>query len=110
MKEKILPFIIGLLVGAIIATGCFYLYNKTHEVAIPQGEFNGGPGGMHQRGERGNFEKNSDGNTLTEDEDRPELPDGMSANGEKLEGEPPAKPGEANSTENSSETTNTENV
>lgn len=105
MKEKILPFIIGLLVGAIIATGCFYLYNKTHEAAIPQGEFNGGPGGMHQRGERENFEKNSDENTVAEEGERPEMP-----NGEIPEGEPPAKPGEANSTQNSSEETNTENV
>lgn len=30
MKDKILVFIIGLLVGAIIATGCYYLYSKTH--------------------------------------------------------------------------------
>ena len=28
MKEKILPFIIGLLVGAIIATGGFLIYQK----------------------------------------------------------------------------------
>lgn len=29
MKEKILPFIIGVLVGAIIATGGYYLYSKS---------------------------------------------------------------------------------
>ena len=118
MKEKILPFIIGLLVGAIIATGCFYLYSTTKETTIPQGEFNGVPGGMHQRGERGNFEKNSDGNTSTEDEERPELPDGIiedgerieMPNGEKPEGEPPVKPGKTKAIENSSEAENTENV
>ena len=29
MKDKILLFIIGVLVGAIIATGAFYVYIKT---------------------------------------------------------------------------------
>ena len=28
MKQKILPFIIGLLIGAIIATGGFLIYEK----------------------------------------------------------------------------------
>lgn len=31
MKSKILPFIIGLLVGAIIATAGFLIYSKTVE-------------------------------------------------------------------------------
>ena len=29
MKEKIIIFIIGLLVGAVLTTGCFFVYNKT---------------------------------------------------------------------------------
>ena len=29
MKDKIMMFIIGLLVGAILATGAFYIYSKT---------------------------------------------------------------------------------
>ena len=29
MKEKILIFVIGILLGAVIATGTFYVYNKT---------------------------------------------------------------------------------
>ena len=29
MKEKILPFIIGLLLGAILATGGFLIYSKS---------------------------------------------------------------------------------
>ena len=31
MKGKILPFIIGLLVGAIIATGGFLIYQKNNK-------------------------------------------------------------------------------
>ena len=30
MKEKIITFIIGILVGAIITTGCYYLYSKAN--------------------------------------------------------------------------------
>ena len=33
MKEKILPFIIGLLVGAIIATGGFLIYQKKQQTS-----------------------------------------------------------------------------
>ena len=31
MKNKILTFIIGLLVGAIITSACFIIYNKNHK-------------------------------------------------------------------------------
>ena len=29
MKEKIMLFVIGILLGAVIATGAFYVYTKT---------------------------------------------------------------------------------
>ena len=29
MKEKIIIFIIGLLVGSVLTTGCFFVYTKT---------------------------------------------------------------------------------
>ena len=41
MKEKILTFIIGVLVGAIIATGGYYLYSKNNNSkhgGMPNGE------------------------------------------------------------------------
>ena len=48
MKEKILPFIIGVLVGAIVATACFYIYTKSVESKAPTGfegrMYQGGPG------------------------------------------------------------------
>ena len=99
LKEKILPFIIGLLVGAIIVTGCFYLLGAAKKNGISQGEFNGGPAGMHERGERPNFENG----------ERPEFPEGMTEDGEKHE-----KSKEDTTVEkeqsNLTEETNTENV
>ena len=41
MKEKILTFIIGMLVGAIIATGGYYFYSKSNTKGLkgmPDGE------------------------------------------------------------------------
>ena len=34
MKEKIFVFIIGLLVGAILATGGFYIYQKNNKTEV----------------------------------------------------------------------------
>ena len=102
MKEKILPFIIGVLVGAIIATGCFCIYNKTHKPTFPEGNFQGGS----FSGEKPDFENG----------ERPELPEGMSENGERPEmpdkdnskdtNKENTKAGETNSTE----TTNNDSV
>ena len=82
MKEKILLFIIGLLVGAIISTGIFYVYTKnnsteceTETKEMPNGERPEMPGG--------------------ENGQPPEMPNGEN-------GEPPAKPGENNTQSNSS--------
>ena len=83
MKEKIFIFIIGLLVGAVVATGAFLIYTKTTD------------------------SNNCNTNTQMNGGQPPEMPSG--GNGEMGEppekpdgdmGEPPAKPGE-NNTQNS---------
>ena len=82
MKGKILPFIIGLLVGAIIATGGFLIYQNNNKHQGP-GEMSGDrPQMMQQSG------NSTDGNTP------PALPDGE-------------QPNEETKTQNSSDTTNT---
>lgn len=79
MKGKILLFIIGLLVGAIIATAGFLIYNK-----IVAGNTN--QHGMMEMNENGQMGKPQPGSM----EEPPEKPDGD--NGET----PPTKPEEAN--------------
>lgn len=87
MKDKILVFIIGLLVGAIIATAICYVHEKKVLAEVEEQKTqmqNFGPGGMNgQRpeGMKGEIKGNKDSNTTDEeteesDEDRPELPDG----------------------------------
>ena len=50
MKDKIMYLIIGILIGAIIATICFYFYNKNNVSNMPKMDGNrpqmmqGGPG------------------------------------------------------------------
>ena len=86
MKNKILPFIIGLLIGAIIASAGFAIYLKTNRKNRPN--FRGTPPQMNQS-------QDSNNNNGTP----PELP-----NGEK----PEDNNGET--TENSNaDSTNTEN-
>ena len=93
MKGKILPFIIGLLVGAIIATGGFLIYQKNNKHQGP-GRMNGQRPQMMQRQDGNSTNANStDGNTP------PALP-----NGEQPSGEAPSQDGQ---TQNSSEATNT---
>ena len=46
MKNKILPFIIGLLIGAIIASAGFVIYNKTNNKN--KHDFRGAPPQMNQ--------------------------------------------------------------
>jgi cell division protein FtsN len=93
MKGKILTLIIGILIGAIITTAGFLIYNKT--VASSQPE-------MMQMDENGQMGK-PDG----ENGEAPEKPDGD--NGE----EPPSKPdgdnGEAPSEKTDNSNSNTSN-
>lgn len=81
MKNKIITFIIGMLVGAIIATGGFFIYQKMNH---PKGMLNG------DRQER--MMERGDGETP------PEKPDGE-------QGEPPDKKDKQNTTNNTSDET-----
>ena len=100
MKEKIFMFIIGLLVGAILATGGFYIYyknnknvnsEKTTETKTEQLEQRGGNGQRMQ----GDF----DGEEPPEmpDGEMPELPDGE---------EPPSMESDGNTNSDSSSSGN----
>ena len=81
MKGKILPFIIGLLVGAIIATGGFLIYQKNNKHQGPR----------EMNGQRPQMMQKQDGDTP------PALPDGEQQNGEASSDA---------QTQNSAETTN----
>ena len=107
MKGKILPFIIGLLVGAIIATGGFLIYqnNNKHE----------GPGEM--KGERPQMmqqstDSNSTDNSSTENSQGtnqgipPALPDGAEPNGNLPSGETPTEAPTQGDSTTTTETTN----
>lgn len=80
MKKKILPFVIGVLVGAIIATAGFLIYNKSLSNNSTQSE-------MMQMNGNGQMQPPSNDNMG----EPPAKPDGE--NGE----EPPAKPEDSNS-------------
>ena len=42
MKDKIILFVIGVLVGAVIATGAFYIYTSTNNCNNQSNQMNGG--------------------------------------------------------------------
>ena len=99
MKEKILPFIIGLLVGAIIATGGFLIYQKNNKHQGP-GRMNGERPQMMQRQNGSSTDGNStDGNTP------PALPNGEQPNGEAPSGEASAQNGQTQNSSNATSTT-----
>ena len=93
MKDKILTFIIGLLVGAIIsALGCyFYFKNNTNSNNNNNFEMRGGPGMMQngdmdnetfggmRRGKPGDTTFNSSDENM---EEPPEMPSGEAPSGE----------------------------
>ena len=82
MKDKILLFVIGVLVGAVIVTGAFFIYTKSSCSS------NNGPGG------------NPPSMQNSENGGPPEMPNGEN-------GGPPARPGENNTQTNpQSEQTN----
>ena len=82
MKDKILLFVIGVLVGAVIATGAFFIYTKSSCSS------NNGPGG------------NPPSMQNSENGGPPEMPNGEN-------GQPPARPRENNTQTNTqSEQTN----
>ena len=98
MKEKILTFIIGVLVGAIIATGGYYFYSKSNDNrrGMPDGER---PAMMQQDGN--NTDGNSDRGTP------PEKPSDDDGSGPK--GEPGQKDSSSNTQENKTTTDKSEN-
>lgn len=95
MKEKVLTFIMGVLVGAIITTACFFIYNKkavnnSNQPETMQMEENGQMGGQQS----GNMEQPPEKPDGDNGEQPPEMPGGD--NGE----ETPIKPEEANNNTN----------
>jgi hypothetical protein len=92
MKGKVLTLIIGILIGAIITTAGFLIYNKTVAKNSNQPDMMQ----MDGKGQMGD-PSNGDGKTMGDppsgdnNGEAPEKPDGD--NGE----EPPTKPDEANS-------------
>ena len=78
MKDKIIVFIIGVLVGAVLSTGAFYIYTRVSGNNSNNTQLNGGQPPEMPNGENGQ---------------PPEKPDGDNT------GEPPAKP-EDNNKEN----------
>ena len=77
-NQKIILFIIGVLVGAVISTGAFLVYVKVAGVGgSSNSSMQGGPGGTP-----------------------PEMPSGSSSSGQS--GQPPAMPGNSNSNSSNS--------
>ena len=76
MKNKILTFIIGLLVGAIIATAGFLIYSKSVKNNLSQPGM-GENGQMMQPGNMGEMLEKPDG---TNGEEPPEKPEDLNNN------------------------------
>lgn len=70
MKQKIIPFVIGVLVGAIIGVAGCFVYNKVTVGKKGERPENGNRTEMMERGERPNFdgnqipERKTDGNVV----------------------------------------------
>ena len=78
MKDKLLLFIIGVLVGAVISTGAFYVYTTTNSNANNN---------MTMQAPGGN---------------PPEMPSGQNSEN----GQPPEKPGDNNSQDSNTQNNN----
>ena len=85
MKEKCLTLIIGILIGAILASGGFLIYNNVIANNTAAQSQNGFPGGGPNNGEMPQGGPGGDSNSSS---------DSQKPSGEKPDGEPPAKPGE----------------
>ena len=109
MKEKILMFIIGLLVGAIITAGCFLAFDKKNNTEVPNMEnmqFRGDNGGF----ERGQMKNNGELPTDIELPQNGEMPDNMEIpeNGQKSDNM--QRSNENRKKSNSSNTATQENI
>ena len=104
MKGKILPFIIGLLVGAIIATGGFIIYQKNNKHGGP-GEMKGERPQMMQQSSDSNSTDNSSSDNAqgTNQGTPPALPNGEQPNGAA----PSGAPTQDGQTQSNAESTNT---
>ena len=92
MKDKIMFLIIGILIGAIITTGGFLIYNKSLSNNVDQPE-------MMQMNENGQMQPPSNDNmgeppAKPDGEEQGELPAKPDGNSSE---EPPAKPEDSNS-------------
>ena len=79
MKNKILIFIIGLLVGAIIATAGFLIYNKVNKNDVNQPEMMMQMNGNEQM-QPGNMEEPPEKPSGDNGEEVPEKPDDLNNN------------------------------
>ena len=80
MKDKVFIFIIGVLVGAVISTGAFYIYtmSNSYDCSNANTQMNGGTPPEMPSGQNGQ---------------PPEMPSGQN-------GQPPEKPSDNNTQEN----------
>ena len=81
MKDKIIFLIIGFLVGAIVSTGAFYIYNTTVGRCDCSNQMNGGQPPEMPSGENGQPREKPDGEN----------------------GQPPEKPSDSNNQNNAQE-------
>ena len=94
MKEKIFLIIIGVLVGAVLATGVFFTYtliSNSSKCRDHQTQMNGGTPPSLPNGNN-NYNINSN--------QPPEMPSGDNNNQNNSNGQPPEKPGEDNQQNN----------
>lgn len=100
MKEKYLTLVIGILIGAILASGGFLIYNKAHSSKassdIPQ------KGQMRQMDGNGEKPDFTNGEKSFDKKNKNFSNDQMPNNGEMPDGEAPAKP-EDNNTDTTSQ-------
>lgn len=96
MKEKIFLVIIGVLVGAVLATGVFFTYtliSNSGKCRDHQNQLNGGqPPSLPNGNNNGNSNSNQ--------------PPSMPGDNNKSNGQPPEKPGD-NKEQNSTQDSNT---
>ena len=90
MKGKILIFIMGILVGAIIATTGFLIYNKTVSNSEVQPEMQMNGDGQMEGGQPGNMGESLEKPSGDNMQEPPEKPSGDNMQ------EPPEKPEEVN--------------
>lgn len=82
MKEKILTLVIGILIGAILATGGFLIYNKTNS-----------KNKANNRGDRPQMMQNGNGNNMRTP---PNMQNGSNQGNGNNMGTPPEKPSDDN--------------